>query len=116
VCGPSPTTKRGKTAVFLDPPYAKNIRTAGCYSTDTDPAQYCAEWAFRAGDDPMMRIALCGYDGEHAPPNGWTVYEWKAHGGYANETSGKSRGKENKAKERILFSPHCLAGSQGELF
>ena len=38
---------------------------------------------------------------------GWTVQAWKANGGYANAGRDDSRGKENKFKERIWFSPFC---------
>jgi hypothetical protein len=55
-----------------------------------------------------MRIALCGYDGEHnaLEQAGWSVFAWKAKGGYAH--TGDGRGKTNAALERIWFSPACL--------
>ena len=64
---------------------------------------------------PMLRIALCGYDGEHEMPDGWTVLEWKARGGYASVSDGESDGKENCKRERIWFSPHCLGPAQASL-
>jgi hypothetical protein len=64
------------------------------------------EWAIEHGDDPLMRIALCGYEGEHEMPEMWECFAWKAHGGYANQ--GNNRGLENAYRERIWFSPHCL--------
>jgi len=51
-----------------------------------------------------MRIALCGYEGEHLMPASWECVPWKAHGGYSRSESGKA----NRARERIWFSPHCL--------
>ncbi len=50
--------------------------------------------------------SLCGYDGEHAMPDGWTGFPWKARGGYGSQ--GNKRGRENAHKEMIWFSPHCL--------
>jgi len=64
------------------------------------------EWAIANGDNPMLRIALCGYEGEHAMPESWHVVEWKASGGYGAQASNQAR--ENADKERIWFSPHCL--------
>jgi hypothetical protein len=55
-----------------------------------------------------MRIALCGYEGEHAALEaaGWEVVSWKAKGGYSNQRSDGDNG--NKHRERIWFSPACL--------
>jgi hypothetical protein len=64
------------------------------------------------GDDPDLRIALCGYEGEHEMPPSWTCHAWKAARGYA------AADNENRALERIWFSPHCLPleTAQGSLF
>ena len=35
--------------------------------------------------------------------HGWSVYSWKANGGYGNQ--GESRGRDNANRERIWFSP-----------
>jgi hypothetical protein len=64
------------------------------------------EWAIENGNDPRMRIALCGYEGEHAMPGTWECVPWKARGGYGSQ--GEGRGRDNSARERIWFSPHCL--------
>lgn len=108
VCGPTPTIKQGLTAVFLDPPYSieagRNNDLYRCESGDV--AHAVREWAIEWGDNPKMRIALCGYDGEHDLPDGWECFEWKARGGYANE--GDNAGRANAKRERIWFSPHCL--------
>lgn len=61
------------------------------------------------GDDPLLRIALCGYAGEgheELEARGWRCVPWKAHGGYGGG-KGK-RGDANALRERIWFSPHCL--------
>lgn len=35
-----------------------------------------------------MRIALCGYEGEHAMPPSWSCLSWKARGGYGSQARG----------------------------
>jgi len=109
VCGPTPTTKFGLAGVFLDPPYsAQTGRDADIYATeDLTVAQDVAAWCREHGDDPLMRIALCGYDGEHDLP-GWECVAWKAAGGYGLQS--EKTGRENARRERIWFSPHCLRG------
>ncbi len=116
VCGPFVTFKHGVTGVFLDPPYAAEAdREPGIYSEDSaSVAHEVREWAIENGDNPLLRIALCGYDGEHEMPESWECVAWKAHGGYGNQGTG--RGRENAARERIWFSPHCLSGRQRTLF
>lgn len=106
VLTPSVTTYIGTTAVFLDPPYGHELRER-CYSEDHDVAQDVRAWALEHGDDPKFRIALCGYEGEHDMPDTWEVVPWKAHGGYSRT----ARGKANRSRERIWFSPHCLRPS-----
>lgn len=112
----------GRTVgVFLDPPYDMELRSNECYSTDTAwISAQVREWAIAHGDDSRLRIALCGYDGEHEMPQTWRVHEWKAAGGYAAHGSKDSAGKENRHKERIWFSPSCIhpaaTTTQGGLF
>ena len=104
VCGPTPTFHCGLTGVFLDPPYASDRDEV--YNHDSfDVAHDVREWCMTVDDNPKMRIALCGYEGEHnqLESRGWVKIEWKAHGGYGNRC-----GNDNRAKERIWFSPHCL--------
>jgi DNA adenine methylase len=117
VCGPTPTVKQGLTAVFLDPPYAVEDR-ADCYDENEDRSVSNAvrEWAIEWGTDKRMRIALCGYEGEHDMPDSWKVFEWKARGGYGSQSAD---GNDNPHRERIWFSPHCLKisrPSQDDLF
>lgn len=108
---PSVTTYMGITSVFLDPPYKHELRER-CYSEDHDVSQDARAWALANGDNPDFRIALCGYEGEHEMPDTWTCVRWKAHGGYARS----ERGKANRGKERIWFSPFCLKPDQRTLF
>ena len=110
VLGPTPTEKNGITGVLLDPPYDTRAgRVGGLYAVDTDVSAAVREWAIVHGDNPKLRIALCGYDGEHAMPDGWACVAWKAHGGYGSQ--GNGRGRANAGRERIWFSPHCLASA-----
>lgn len=55
------------------------------------------------GDNPQLRIVLCGLEGEHDMPPSWRCVQ------------GASRGASSE-KERLWLSPHCLAATQGELF
>jgi len=101
------TIKQGLTAVFLDPPYdRKTGRCPNIYNYETDVSQKVRKWAIENGDNPLYRIALCGYQGEHKMPNNWKRYSWKAKGGYANQR--KDRKNINRFRERVWFSPHCL--------
>jgi DNA adenine methylase len=108
VCGPSVTTKLGITGVFLDPPYAKTTgrTTDDLYrEDDTTCSQAVREWAIANGDNTKMRIALCGYEGEHHMPDSWSVVCWNAGAGFGGQAKEQtSRGR----RERIWFSPGCL--------
>jgi hypothetical protein len=114
VLGPSPTTCIGVTGVFLDPPYAVD-RSIVYNGEDFEISSEVRKWAIEHGEDRDLRIALCGYRGEHEMPAGWQVFEWKANGGYANQSS-ETIGRENAKKERVWFSPHCLGSKQRNLF
>ena len=104
VLTPAITTYIGLTGVLLDPPYALSERSV-CYSHETEGLSVAVrEWAIAHGDDPKMRVALCGYEGEHEMPKSWECVSWKAGGGYGRS----ARGKANRSRERIWFSPHCL--------
>jgi hypothetical protein len=107
VCGHTPTTKYGLTGIVLDPPYALEERDAHCYSTDGAGLSVAArDWAVAHGDDPLLRIVLCGYEGEHDMPASWEAVAWKAQGGYGSQ--GDGRGRANARRERLWCSPHCL--------
>lgn len=62
------------------------------------------QWAIENGQNPLLRIALCGYDFEM--PDGWTLINWKAHGGYGSQ--GQGRGRDNARREIVAFSPFCI--------
>lgn len=116
VTGPSVTHGNGLTGVFLDPPYADTAgRTADLYAKDSlSVAHDVREWAVDAGRNPLMRICLAGYDGEHVMPADWQAVRWKAHGGMANQSE-DGAGRENAKRETLWFSPHCLLGRQSSL-
>jgi len=114
VCGDSVTWRNGVTGVFMDPPYSMEGR-AKVYSNDcASVAAQAREWAIEVGRRGDMRIAFCGYDGEHEFPVEWSVYRWKAAGGYGGQ--GNSSGRENSEREIIWFSPACNSARQGKLF
>ncbi|MBT8085998.1 MAG: DNA adenine methylase [Woeseia sp.] len=113
VTGPSPTFKNGLTAVFLDPPYCAHDRVK-LYAEDSfRVALNVQRWCVENADNPLLRIALCGYDTDYDLP-GWDCVAWKAVGGYGSQ--GKGRGRSNAGREVIWFSPHCLGQRQETLF
>lgn len=61
---------------------------------------------------PLFRIALCGYEGEHEMPESWSVFSWAASGGLSRKPDSPRAG--NRHRERIWFSPHCLRDEAAE--
>lgn len=119
VLGPSVTVKHGVCGIFLDPPYDMRVvsntesgrdgaaPTDGLYAHHSnDVSADVRRWAIENGENPLLRIAICGYAGEHELPGNWECVPWKAHGGYGAQKGG--RGNENAGRERIWFSPYCL--------
>ena len=82
---------------MLDPPYSGKEYV---YSEANNVSVEVNAWCVANGDNPLFRIALCGYDGErnNLESAGWAVLAFKG-GGY--QGGGK--------RERVWFSPHCLA-------
>lgn len=119
ILGPAVTTCIGLTGVLLDPPYDTDER-AICYNHDGEEGDTgksvwwrAYRWAIDHAGDPLLRIALCGYEHPDAQfPPGWTCVAWKASGGYGRS----DRGKTNARRERVWFSPHCLSAEQGSLW
>jgi hypothetical protein len=115
----SVTTRLGSVGIFFDPPYGDAAgRDMNLYAVESGTVAakvmaYCLE----RGTDPRYRIVLAGYAGEGheaLESAGWSVVAWKAHGGYGNRSQ---KGKDNAAKERLWFSPHCLpSGGAADLF
>jgi DNA adenine methylase len=119
VCGPSVTFRHGITGVFLDPPYADlATRTKGLYANDCDQVAHAVRvWAIEQGTNPLMRIVLAGYQGEHEMPSDWRVEEWEAVGGYGLiSDDSESTGRANKGRERLWFSPACCGEERFPLF
>jgi hypothetical protein len=94
----------GTSGVFLDPPYADTAsRGPHIYAVDSlSVAHDVREWAIEKGNNPLIRIALCGYEGEHEMPSSWKKVDGRANRGYAKASN------QNRRKERIWFSPGCL--------
>ena len=114
VMGDSVTVKHGMTAVFLDPPYGAEDRAELYRQESFTVAQEVTEWCLENGANPLLRIALCGYEGEthHALEDaGWSVLAWKANGGYGSQ--GEAQGRVNAERERIWFSPACIGAERG---
>lgn len=137
ICDSNTTMVRlGTTGAFVDPPYAKSVdrvqalirgeecenksatnRANELYAGDKtqDIDALVAEvnlWCQKWGTDERVRIALCGYEGEHdnlVSEHGWSVVAWKAQGGYAN----RNDSNQNNERERIWFSPACLDPDAG---
>ena len=108
VMGETPTIHMGMTGVFLDPPYGVADRD-GVYGEheSRDVAADVLAWCIEHGCDPLLRIALCGYEGEHneLEARGWMVHAWKTRGGYGSQSAA---GNNNGSRERIWFSPNCI--------
>ena len=111
VCGGNWQTKLGVCGIFFDPPYsAEAERDGDLYAKENlHVAHDVREWAAIRGASAKYRICIAGYEGEgHEALEkiGWDYVCWKAIGGYANQ--GDRGGKENRHRERLWFSPHCL--------
>ena len=111
VMGPSVTYKHGVTAVFLDPPYSAEAgRQSQLYSTDSGTVAHDVRaWCVENGDNPLLRIALCGYRDEgheELESHGWQAHAWKANGGYGSQ--GNGRGRANRHREVIWFNAACI--------
>lgn len=111
ILGPSPTVHIGTTAVFLDPPYGVEDRETVYGHDCRKVAGEVLSWCLEHGEDKRLRIALCGYEGEHndLEAEGWDKVAWKAHGGYSNRVESN----KNKDRERIWFGPGCIEQSAG---
>jgi hypothetical protein len=94
--------RRANCAILLDPPYDYGTgRQKKLYDHDSPGVSaYACRWALaRAKTHPRLRIALCGYEGEHQMPADWEELPWWSRIG--------------RGRERIWFSPNCLkAGGQ----
>ena len=102
VCAVGSMTRNGVCGVLLDPPYST---TEPVYANDgREISATVREWCLENGNNPRLRIALCGHAGEHNLP-GWECVQWQPRGGY--------QGADDR--ERIWFSPACIK-PQRDLF
>jgi len=112
VLGDSVTWRHGLTGVLLDPPYAEGEQDYAAGGTGTSLSADVRAWAIEAGKHRLMRVALCGLEGEHDMPGDWECVPWKARGGYGSQ---RQEGEnQNRKRERIWFSPHCLRETRGQ--
>lgn len=107
--------------VLLDPPYLGDVRAADLYTVDDARiSTEVRQWAIEHGDDPRLRIVLCGYEAEHAQqiPESWRMHRYSASKAYGSSGAvGSGEGNDvNRHNERLWFSPHCLQPRQGSLF
>lgn len=108
VTGESVTVKHGVTAVFLDPPYSAEADRCDVYAVECGKVAHDVRaWCIANQDHPLLRIVLCGYEGEHAMPSCWRVEDGKAGRGMGYGGQGDGRGRANAKRERLWFSPHC---------
>ena len=110
VCGGKWQDKMGTCGMFFDPPYGVADRDTSVYHHDsTTVAADVMAWCAERGANERYRIVLAGYEEYQTliDKHGWTSESWKANGGYANITSDASRGKENRKREMLYYSPFC---------
>ena len=88
VCGPTPTVKQGAHGGAAGPALLQRMTPASPISTRSTMAGSAVPCAPQAleweGADPRLRIALCGYQGDHAMPADWTAVPWKSSRGYGS--------------------------------
>lgn len=88
------------TAVFLDPPYTG---TEDIYATKTNVATDVLDWCIENGDNPDIKICLCGYEGnEKLAEHGWTPHYWESTRGHRNIDKNQSH-----KTEVAWFNPQC---------
>ena len=102
VAGKGKQPEFGVVGILLDPPYPRHLRD---YEYDTDGADVwhrAARWAIANGDNPKLRIAVCGYNDAESDAlfsHSWTRFVWR-----------RSGIGQHKDRECIWFSPHCGGG------
>lgn len=111
VCGGNWQDKMSPVGIFFDPPYSADrseVYHVDCFNVAKD----VAKWAHGRGDNKNYRIIIAGYYEEHEwlLKEGWSVERWSTSGGYGNlvKKGSTTKGKENRHKEALFFSPHCI--------
>jgi len=112
VCGGNWQNDKGPCGMFFDPPYSEvATRTKDCYAVDSQSVAHDVRaWCLERGNEQDYRIVLAGYYEEHESllDRGWDVRRWSAQGGYANLGKEETKGKTNRHREALFFSPHCV--------
>jgi len=108
VCGNSPIRIGSPCAIVLDPPYSVSNRSDVYNHESYSVSHDVRKFAIEKGENPKLRIALFGYEGEHEMPAGWECVPWKAAGGFESQSKSKLEADKNSRKERVWFSPGCL--------
>jgi hypothetical protein len=112
VCGGNWQASRGICGIFFDPPYGVKDRDVGVYGKhdSIDIAAKVADWAITRADNPNYRIVIAGYE-EHRRliELGWTAKTYKGVKGY------QADGNNNRHRETLYFSPHCITQKQETL-
>ena len=100
------TTRHGLTAVFLDPPYTKGDMDYSAGGMGQGIADDVRAWCAENGNNPQLRIVLCGHAGEHDAllAQGWHTRTWTAGSGYARTEEATA----NRLSETLWCSPHCV--------
>lgn len=106
----SVTTRHGATGIFLDPPYTKGAMDYAAGGVGTTLPLEVQAWCADNGQNPALRIVLCGHAGEHDAllQHGWHTRTWKARKGYAQT----DEATQNSKDETLWCSPHCVPATQ----
>ena len=101
----------GDVGIFFDPPYAVKDRSAVYACEDFEVAHKVRAWAIERGRIKTHRIVIAGYD-EHKEEllnEGWTLHNYKVHGGYSHTGADfkAENESENRYRECLYFSPYC---------
>ena len=106
VVSDSVTTRHGRTAVFLDPPYTDGDMDYAVGGVGGELAAEVRAWCLANGENPLLRIVLCGHAGEHDAliEAGWHTRKWQARKGYARTDDAVARYQS----ETVWCSPHCV--------
>jgi site-specific DNA-adenine methylase len=113
----SVTTRHGLTGLFLDPPYTLGAMDYAAGGVGGELATEVRNWCAANGNNPLLRIVLCGHKGEHDAllANGWHTRTWTARKGYALTDEAVA----NSAGETLWCSPQCVSpmgAANGDLF
>lgn len=108
------TTDRGRTGVFLDPPYRGTEDYYAGFSDEMPSRSSIADdvddWALAHGDNEDFRIAVCGYE-ENFQKDEYLKRRWYLNK-YKARIGMRSGNKDSDMRKEIVeitaFSPYCL--------